>query len=89
MLLLILLMPSTDRRFLCKTTSLFLLMVMVFPLSCYMLVLLIDPHKQLLFAPGKIPLGPLGQLIHDSTFKVQGWFQISGALIIHDKVSLV
>ena len=27
-------------------------------LSYYMLVLLIDPHKQLLFAAGKTPLGP-------------------------------
>ena len=28
-------------------------------LSYYMLVLLIDPRKQLLFAAGKTPLGPL------------------------------
>ena len=48
-------------------------------LSYYMLILLIDPHKQFLFAAGKTPLGPSGHLIHDSTFMVLGRFHISGA----------
>ena len=43
-------------RFYCQVAPLYLLMVTVFPfLIYYMLVLLIDPHKQLVFASGKDP----------------------------------
>ena len=74
--------------FFLQGASLFLLMVMVLPLSFYMLLLLIDLHKQFLFTAGKIiQLVPFRTF--DPSFNVLGWLYISYALVIHDNVSLV
>ena len=70
-------MRSTDRPG--SLPVFFFLMVTVFPFLSYyrpMLALLIDLHKQLPFAAGKDPARSFSDIagIHDSTFRVMGWF---------------
>ena len=61
------------------------------PFLCYyVLVVLVDLDKQLLFAAGKESRSCLfGPFIHGSTLKVLEWLFISLAHVIHDNVSLV
>ena len=67
-----------------QAASLFLLITVFF----FELLYASSPHR-LLFPAGKTLLGPLGHLIHDSTFSVLSWFHFSGVRVIHAKVSLV
>ena len=66
---------------------LFFFFLLVFPagvpfLSYDVLVLLIDLHKQLLFAAGVDPA------LSWSTFTFMGWLHISWKRVIHDNVNL-